>query len=469
MLKYQDLAEQLIKKIDEKYWISGEKLPSIRQLSVNYKVSKNTVIQALHLLEAKGRTYAIVKVGHFVSQSQKIANTPRKLSTYIEPVKVEIPSLFSDIMAKSAAFDIVPGAQPINTSSHIVKLNRCLGRALRNKAQQRAMYYDAPLGDENLRFQLTERYRHRGLSLESNDFCITSGCQHSLFLALLSSTKPGDNVAVESPTFYGVVQLLEQLKLNIIEIPSSPVTGIDITELSNALEHWNISACIVTPSFATPSGASMTDENKSLLITLANNFDFTVIEDDIYGELAFEQIVSPLKAQDIENRVILCGSFSKSLSRDLRLGWIVGGTHHEDIIRLKLISQLASPKAPQQAMSDFLADGSYRRHLDYFIQRLKHQKAQLIEAINAYWPKNICYSEPKGGIAIWVEFDKNIDTTQLYLQAQKKSIIITPGELFSCTKFYKNFVRLSYNHPTVGARLEAIKTIGNLLKNNNKK
>lgn len=463
-LKYQQITDELAHWIQiEKKWISGEKLPSIRQLAADLTVSKNTIIHALAQLESKQIVEARPKIGYFVKPEIKplLTTTIDSLSA---PSEVKIPELFRDIMMRSAAFDLKPNIEARPRSNHLVELNRYINRAQRQHHASIDMYYDKPLGDAGLRFEIAERYRKRGLLVSPDDICITAGCQHALFLSLFTLCKPGDIVAVESPTFYGVVQLLEQLQLNVIEIPSSPKDGISTEHLARALEQWEISACLVTPNYATPTGSILTLQKKRTLIELASKYHFHLVEDDIYGELSFIGDTSPLKAIDSNDKVILCGSFSKSLSRELRIGWVISKANIQPIVKAKLVTQLASPQAIQRALAHFLADGHYRRHLTVFKNQLMHHKQQLVSAIDEYFPKSTKYTSPDGGIALWVELPANINSTELYNRALQQGIVVTPGQLFSNKGQYANFLRLSYNHPIVGARLTAFKKLAQLIK-----
>ncbi|WP_233267346.1 PLP-dependent aminotransferase family protein [Paraglaciecola sp. L3A3] len=460
---YEIITERLERKIIEKIWIAGEKLPSIQKLSEQYQISKNTVIHALHDLEASGRIEARPKTGYFVTNLFE-PKKPTKLSPpTLAPMAVSLPNLFNDIMQRGAAFDILPNSLNTSPSNHIVTLNRHLNKAQRSHIQRKVMHYDSPLGSKDLRFQIKEHYRSVGLNLAAEDYCITAGCQNALFLALMASCQPGDNVAVESPAFYGVLQLLEQLQLNVIEITSSSAEGFNTQKLEKALEKWQISACVVTPSFATPSGANMTEESKRQLVELANHYDMTIIEDDIYGDLYFAERPVPLKAFDSEERVILCSSFSKSLSRDLRLGWVAGGRWHKKISRLKLVTQLACNQSIQQGLHTFMAEGFYRRHLYFYRQVLKRQREQLIMCIQKHWPESIRFNIPQGGLAIWVQIDQQMDIAQFYQIALNQGIVLTPGALFSASGYYKNYLRLSFAHPTIDNREAAIRKLGRML------
>lgn len=457
--KYQALANKIVAKINTGQLLFGEKLPSIRALVDTHKVSKNTVIKALEELEKHDYIEARIRLGYFVKFKGTKNNTPEPLNVDIQPVEVTIPQIFYDIMQRSAAFDILPSANEQYQSKYLLQLQKDISKATKKTPFIKASYYDSPIGLLSLRKQISDRYRHRDFLVNENKLCITSGCQHSLFLSLFTVCQPGDTVAVESPGFYGIIQLLEQLQLNIIEIPVSSNTGIDLNALAEAAEKWDIAAVVVTPSFSTPTGALMPINNRQRLLKIANKHDLAVIEDDIYGELGFDSNLPPVKAFDTEQRVILCSSFSKCLSRDLRIGWVSGGRWHDKIIRLKLTSQLASGQLQQQAVAEFMAKGHFKRHLNSFKSSLLVHRNQLLSALLQYGPKSIKYTLPHGGLALWIEFEQHIDTTKLYPKALKENIVLTPGQLFSSAGHFKHSLRISFNHPFTGQRLEALKQI----------
>ena len=462
---YQQLADNLAAEIETGRWQSFDRLPSIRQLAKTQKVSINTVINALHLLEAKGLVTAKQKSGYFVSSpSRKTIVRPPDLvsSKQLKPAEVTLSKLFQDIMVRGAAFDILPSAERSTPNNNLIILNRHIGRAIRQQANIKANYYDTPLGDRELRQQICLQYRERNLNVEPENLCIVPGCQNAIFMALMSTCRPGDNVAVESPAFYGVIQLLESLNLNIIEIPSFPDTGINVEVLSDVAERYSIKAMVITPSFATPTGACIPQDNCRRIMDIANQKDIVVIEDDIYGELGFQRQMPPIKALDSQNRVILCGSFSKCLSRDLRTGWIIGGRWQTKITQLKLVTLLASNQSTQQGLASFLAEGYFRRHLITLRQTLQLQRNQLVETLGEYWPSSIRYHIPEGGLALWVQLPEENDTAQWYATLLKEGITLTPGILFSAHNQYKNYLRLSFNRPIVGARQKAIQKLAEL-------
>lgn len=463
--KYEQLANNLKLEIDKKKWRTNEKLPSIRELANIYEVSKISVQKALHTLESRGIIFVKLKSGYYVSAVKVNPQSTQETKQLSNPKLVNVPKVFHEIMERSAAFDISPKSlDSSQTPANLLQLNRHISRALRNKPHNNAMYYCEPSGDLSLRKQISEYYRKRNLDVSAQDICITSGCQNSLFLALISTCQPGDIVAIESPAFYGALQLLQQLKLKVVELSSSYDTGLTADSISEATNKWDIKACILTANFSTPTGAIIPSNEKRKIVELAAKKNIILIEDDIYGDLGFHSEVEPLKSYDTQSNVILCSSFSKSLSRDLRIGWIVANKHYKSIVHMKLVYQLSTSKALQYGLSSFMAEGHYDRHLNQYRKTLLKQRDQLIKAIEDNWTVPINFTVPEGGLAIWLELPKSIDTFLLYNKAISEGIVLTPGRLFSSTNKYRNYLRLTFAHPTEGHRLAAIIKLGLLCK-----
>lgn len=272
----------------------------------------------------------------------------------------------------------------------------------------------------------------------------------------------GDVVAVESPGFYGALQLLEQLELRVVEVPTSIQTGMDMDALEEVLDRWKVKACIVSPTYSTPGGALMPMESKQRLLTLAERHNLAVIEDDIYADTAFDTVPDPLKTLDTEDRVILCSSFSKSLSRDLRLGWICGGRWHQQIVRLKLVTQLASSRTIQQGVAEFMKEGGYGAHLRRQRFALQENRDQLLTLLQT-WPQGIKVSRPEGGLAVWVELPNAVNTLSAYVPALNAGVVITPGPLFSVSEQFTHCLRIGYAHAWNTERTHALHQLRELL------
>ena len=458
-LKYIELEATLKKRILAHGFMPTGKLPSVRELCKLQNLSKATVLHALHRLESQGFIYVKPKSGYFVTQTKPVKRAiPKQIATPLTPQNVSVPTILKDIMTRSAAFDILPSAGIPSDAAHLTILNRHITKAFRTSSDQKAFYYNNSDGNLALKYALLSHYHT--LKQKPDELCITNGCQHSLFISLMATCSPGDTVAVESPTFYGVLQILEQLDLKILEIECDPEHGLSIVDLTKKITQWPIKACVVSPNYSTPTGAYMPQNAREALLKLAIQRNFCIIEDDIYGDLSFPPFYSePLKSLDTRGEVILCSSFSKSLSRDLRIGWVFGGKWHEKITQLKLVTQLSSCESIQQGLASFIEGGHYRRYLNKHVYAIKQQQQQLINFLQSHWPEEIRFTQAHGGISMWVELDESIDTQKSYNEILQQGIVMTPGSLFSASGQYKNFLRLSYIHPFTKKREVAIKKL----------
>ena len=319
---YHQLERQLRQQISSGQFACFSKLPSVRELCRDSKLSKSTVLAAYARLEADGLIEARAKSGYFVCQHKHAENpqlrTPATSSPQSLPMLITRTQLILDIMQRGAAFDLLSNSAP---QAHNQQLRKALSRALRNQSSDQQLYYDQPQGDEKLRQQLANCINQGGGHLSAKELIVTSGCQHSLLLALMATTEPGDLVAIESPGFYGALQLLEVLGRKVLEIPSSSTDGISPDALQLAAEHWDIKALLISPNFATPTGSCMPDNNKRRVLALAQKNNFAIIEDDIYAELHFSlQRPRSLYSYDQSGCVLLCSSLAKTLSQGLAPG-----------------------------------------------------------------------------------------------------------------------------------------------------
>lgn len=463
---YQQLEKTLREDIVSGQRAPGEKLPSIRSLCEQQSLSKSTVLAAYARLEAEGLVEAQSRSGYFVCGPKPGLKIPHLSQPEVSPKAIGDEQLLLDIMEQGAAFDVLPGSDEEPSNDW---LRRCLSRAQRRQTSNQYLYYDEPKGLLELRQQIVSLMAHGGSTdLSADGVVITSGCQHALLLALMATTKAGDVVAVESPGFYGVFQLIEALGLQALELPCSSDTGLSPDGLALAIEHWDIKALLVTPCYATPTGASMPESSKQRLLSLCQANDIAIIEDDIYGELYFGlQRPRSLYSYDRCGNVLLCSSFSKNLSRDLRLGWIAPGKYMDAVSKLKLATSLASSRVTQQGLSQYLAEGGFDRHLRRKRQQYRSRCQQLLGLIQRHFPMAQSCSQPEGGLVVWLELPDTVDTVALYNQAKAEGIVLTPGRLFTAQERYRNFLRISFAHPWTDVRQQALSRLGTMIKTDN--
>jgi DNA-binding transcriptional MocR family regulator len=462
---YQTLTDHLREEINAGIRRQGDRMPSVRQLCASRQISKSTVLSAYSRLESEGLIVSKPRSGYFVHirPVHTTSVAPQQDSNpESKPLLINSDQVIIDMMEKGAAFDLLPDNSPHDDN---IELRRCLTRAFRQQSSYQQNYYNAPQGTKALRQQIVNRLYSGGSHLHIDELLITSGCQNALLLALMATTKPGDIVAIESPGFYGAIQLLEALGLHIVELPSSPTGGINLDIMTETFKRWKVSVLMISPCYATPTGSSISDANKQRILDVCLSHDVSIIEDDVYGELYFGlERLRTLHSFDQTGNVLLCSSFSKSLSRDLRLGWIAPGKYLEKIKRLKVATSLATSITLQEGVADYMQQGLLERYLRQKRQRLAQQCSQLQLLVAAHIPTAVSWTQPEGGLSLWLELPGQIDTIALYRKMQTQGITLTPGALFTAQQNYNHFLRLSFAHEWTEARVSAIKALGELVQ-----
>ena len=455
--RYRQLATELAGHIASGQYKVGERLPSLRNLHQRTGYSITTVAQAYAELQDRGLVEPRHKSGFFVCAPAQ-RSLPLPLSgerTLSRPRKVSINSLAESIL--TVIHD--PGVVPFGAALPACELLplRQLASAARNVRRHyftgQGLGYGHPQGEEVLRRRIAARMLHVGHQVDACELVITNGCLDAIQLCLRAVAQPGDIIITESPTFTCYLQLIEQLGLMALEIPTDPQAGIDLGLLEEALFNgtWRrnrVAACLLNPSFHNPLGFSMPTARKQELVELLAAHQIPVIEDDIYGDLHFGQARPvPLKRFDSQGLVLYCSSFSKTLAPDLRVGWIMPGRYHEQIARLQFNSSIARSKLPQLIVADFLEHEHFDRHLHRLRQAIRGQMVATARAIARFFPEGTKLSAPEGGYILWVELPEGVDGMELYQRAKAERIFIIPGVISSSTGRYKNCIRISCGTP----------------------
>ncbi len=446
------VADGLEKMIGDDVLKIGDKLPSVRVLSDEYGISMGTAFQAYYHLEGKGLIEARPKSGYYVRFNQKrfpalpATSHPNPLSHNVS-VKEMIASIYADIAnPQHKVINFALGA-PDSSLLPVAKISKSVHYALRN-GKDSCIGYEHTQGNVELRKQISRLSFNWGGKVKAEDVVITGGCLEAITLCIRTITKPGDTVAVETPNYFGVYQALENMGLKVVEISSSPLTGLDIKSFEAAIKKFSIKACVVIPNFNNPLGGCMPDENKKRLVEIITRHNIPLIEDDIYGELYFgKNRPKTCKYYDTKGMVMHCSSLSKSLSPGYRIGWTIPGRFIEQVKQTKRILNISSPTLTQVAMAHYLQHGRYEYHLKSMRKALYTQCLRYLQAIIDYFPEGTKVSRPNGGFILWVELDKKVDTFKLRLEAMKHHISIVPGKLFSATGNYNNCLRLSFGKP----------------------
>lgn len=443
---YERVADRIAHLIRKGTYRPGERVPSVRSLSRQMQVSISTAVKAYFHLENMGLIEARPQSGYYVRhQPVHVVGEPEQAIVPAAPTLVSVNELVMMVVRDASNPDLVPLglAAPNPENLPADRLNRILSQVARRNRSQ-GISYEFPPGCERLRIQLAQRALKAGCSLTPDQIMITSGCQEGVMLALRAVCRPGDTVAIESPIFYNLLQIIETLDLKALEIPTNPRNGISLSALRYALEHNPVHACLVIPNFNNPLGSCMPDDNKRELVRLLADHDIPLIENDVYGDLCFSN-ERPCAAQSFDTRglVIHCSSFSKTLAPGYRVGWVIPGRFMERIERLKAVSNIATATLPQLAIAEFLVTGGYDQYLRKIRAIYSRQMSLMAQAVQKSFPDGTRVSSPAGGFVLWVEMPETVDSIKLYELALRAGITIAPGRIFSAAGKYSNCLRLN--------------------------
>ena len=476
MKRYERHADDIAQLIHSGALRPGDRVPSVREASRTRGISPSTVFEAYYLLEAQGLIHARPRSGYYVSArlpgaAEARPAEPQPSQPAVTSTEVAISDLVFEVLGLARERDLVPlgSAFPGLELFPLDRLARCLASGMR-KLDPWNIVQSLPPGDERLRQQIALRYGVHGMAVDVEEIIITNGAMEALNLCLEAVTQPGDVVVVESPTFYAALQALERLNLQALEIATHPRDGIDLAALAEALErqsshkpHQPIKACWLMPSFQNPLGSLMPEGKKRELVALLARHGVPLIEDDVYGELHFgPQRPPPAKAFDGAGLVMHCSSFSKSLAPGYRVGWVAAGRQATAVQRLKLMTTLSAATPSQQALSEYLAQGGYDRHLRALRRSLEQQQAIALAAVAQYFPPGTRVSRPEGGYFLWVELPPQVNALELHHLALQRGISLAPGQIFSADQRFAHCVRINYGHPAQGRLEAALATVGQL-------
>jgi DNA-binding transcriptional MocR family regulator len=463
---YRSVADRIAALIESGTYKPGERLPSIRELSRQMRVSINTIKTAYDLLEV-GRVVAPrPQSGYYVRH--RLVEVPSALAIdlgTLVPTEASTGRLAALVHQDVGRRDLVMlgAAVPPVEVLPAAQLAKLLARAVSARPTT-SVQYCVPPGNQELREQIAKCMLDSGCVVPPGGIVITSGCQEAVTLALLAVCAPGDTVAIESPSYFSFIQQLERLQLKGIEIPTTPADGISLEALDYALGREKVGACLLTANFSNPMGSLMSDDNKKRLLQVLEKHGVPLIEDDIYGDLPHEgERPRAVKSFDTSGTVILCSSFSKTICPGYRVGWAIPGRFQQRIEQIKMTLSVATSTPVQMAVSAYLATGAYVRQVRKARQYYAANMAAVSEALGAAFPEGTRITRPKGGMVLWLEVPQPFSSVQLFEAARTHGISIAPGPIFSLTGKYQNAVRINAAQwsPTIA---KAIDTLGELAR-----
>jgi DNA-binding transcriptional MocR family regulator len=520
---YLELASRLRQAIEAGRYPVGARMPSVRHTALAQGVSVSTVMRCYRHLETGGLVEARAKSGMYVAD-WKAARPVRMAALNAGAAPVEYDKLASLHYRMNELYALT--AQTLQLPLHLASATPAwypcealatLGQRVLRQNPALLGGYPTGTGLPALKDALVVWLGQVGVDLQPSELLITNGSSEALSVALRAVARPGESVIVESPVYFGLLQMIEHLGIKAIEVPCVPGEGMslgvwaaevfengtanfDLSErrwlhyldpgkgtstprnviiwtcfllpprlleaLEYALEHQTgVRAVVAMPSFQNPLGCAMPEKNKRRLLRLAEQHDLALIEDDVFGDLSpAPERPQPVKAWDRQGRVIYCGSCSKSVAPGFRLGWVAGGKYHARIESLKLSSSLVTPLWEQSVLAAFLQSGALPGHLRKLRERLAVQVPQAVQAVAQHFPAGTQVVSSAGGWWLWLALSPSVDTLDLLRQSVAQGLAFTPGTMFTMGHKYRNCLRLNIARPWDEEMAQGLERLGTLAR-----
>jgi DNA-binding transcriptional MocR family regulator len=463
--RYQEVAHFITALVDSGTLALGSRAPSLREICRQRRVSLSTALQAYRLLEDRGVLEARPQSGYYVARGRASSlKAPAISRPPAKPTTVAVSGVLLELLEYASDPTLVPLGCAIPSADLLAagRLDRFLARAARVKGLDYNIY-TPPRGDPHLRQEIARRALRWGQALSPEDIAITCGCTEALTLALTAVARPGDTIAIESPTYFGLLHAIEALDLKALELPTDAATGIELAALAQALKSRRIAACLFSSCFNNPLGCTMPEEKKLAVLDLLARHEVPLIEDDIYGDIYFgRERPRPFMALDRRGITIYCSSFSKTVAPGYRIGWIATSRRMQEVLERKCALTLCGPALPQVAIADYLTSGGYDSHLRRIRRVFQHNVEQMTRTIETAFPAGTKVTRPAGGFVLWLELPKTFRSRELFSAALDKGICFAPGDVFSASGRYHNCLRLSCGYPWDARIEQGLRTLGTL-------
>lgn len=454
---YLQIKEQVKTLISNGSLSPGTKLPSSRDLAKQLGVTRITVNNAYFELEAEDLVKGWVGKGTFVSNSklpqidnednvdEQIAGliTPWERTAYQDDLSNELA--LHNIVNQSQSPDIISFASGLPSSDFfpVSDFQKSFNNIFRFNCHD-AMQYDLPEGNPQLR-KLIAAHLNIKQDINPQQVLITSGAQQAIDLVARVFIQPGDIVLTESPTYGGAIATFSAMGGKVVGVPMDN-EGIRIDILEQAIKKYNPRFLYTVSVFNNPTGLSLSKNRKKALLSLCRKNNLPIIEDNPYNALYYDdKPKEPLLTYDEHNCVIHIGSFSKLLLPGLRLGYIIVPNNiYKAFVNYKQICDLNTSPLIQRVVFEYIKSGQYNKHLRNIRKSCQERRDITLETMKNYFPSDVIWTKPKGGLYLWVTLPPDIPLLKLYMDSLKQGVAIALGSLFYPNRATNNSFRINF-------------------------
>jgi DNA-binding transcriptional MocR family regulator len=472
---HAQIRRQIARLVRDGLLSAGEKLPSVRELSKLLNVSRKTVHTAFEELSAENIIESRQGSGTFVTSLPRVATganlrTRAEMETSIEnqpPMRWEPYHFRSDFFlippSRKKPEQLIKFTQA-NPDPALFPFQRIKQVATNMLWYPKEFFFDVghPQGYLPLIDHLEKEMALNGIPMAEteNDIILTGGFQRGLTLVLDRLLEPGQKVAIESPTYTGILNLLIAKGIDYVPIPVDE-EGIDTEYLAGVMARDEIKAVVVVPTYHNPTGISMSCDRREHLLRLAIRHRIPIVEDDWARWLGYEDATPPpLKALDAGGYVIHIGTFSKCLLPGLRIGWITAPASIAlPLVRAKLGAESGEGYFLHALLYEFILRGHFAKHLRKTLKEYKKRRDAMCRALDEHLPDGCNYHYPHGGFSIWVELPEHIKSLPLLARARDAGVEFLPAAYCMPSRKDSSAFRLSFSRNTIDEIKSGIETL----------
>lgn len=361
------------------------------------------------------------------------------------------------------------GGLPAPETFPVEDLQVCVKDVLQNEAKS-ALQYGATEGDTRLRELIVKDYRKQGFDITVDNVMITTASQQGLDLISKIFINRGDKLICGLPSYLGGLSAFNAYGANPVGIKFDE-HGMRADKLEETLQEMEKNGekpkfIYVIPDFQNPAGVTMPEARRKEVIEIARKHNILIVEDSPYKELRFEgKPQKTLYALDNTGQVITMGTFSKIFVPGFRLGWIVA---HEDVIdqlvKAKQATDLCTSPFVQKIAVKYIEKGFYEKNLKKTIENYRQKKEVMMDSFNKYMPEGVSWTNPEGGLFLFLTLPEGMDSEKLFLKAIEKKVAFVIGHVFHCDGSGKNTMRINFSYATKEQNVEGVKRLASVIK-----
>ncbi|MCY8493395.1 PLP-dependent aminotransferase family protein [Bacillus inaquosorum] len=448
---HRQIEQYMKDKILHGEWAVGTKIPSQRTLADMFQVNRSTVTAAIDELTSQGLLEGRRGGGTKVVNSTwsvLAAEPPLDWSDYVRSgIHHPNSSIIQDINQNEPRADIIRlGTGELSPDLLPADTMRRMFQQINPHAL--SLGYEQPKGNRKLREAVAEHLKGKQIHVSPSAILIVSGALQALQLISIGLLKRGSVILTEKPSYLQSLHVFQSAGMRLRSLPMDEA-GIKAGLVSSYRKQYGGQLLYTIPSFHNPTGIVMSEQRRKEIISLSKKEQLPIIEDDAYGDIWFEEKPpQPLKAMDHEGNILYLGTFSKTVSPGLRIGWLVGPEPViERLADIKMQTDYGSSGLSQWAAAEWLSQGYYEEHLTRIRRVLKQRRDAALHFLKQYAGDIATWRIPAGGFYIWVAFHKTLPISRFFHELLKQQVLVNPGSIYDGED--RNSIRLSYSYASI--------------------